>query len=84
MTKIMNIIRAWLPLAVLATAFCGLAYVTVQQALRQDANDPQIQMAEDTAAALDKGAGSDAVLPAQHVELASSLAPFVILYDASG
>jgi hypothetical protein len=50
MQRIQNILRAWLPIAVVTAAFCGLAYLTVQQSLRQGANDPQIQMAEDAAA----------------------------------
>ena len=45
MKKMRNILRHWFPLAVVATAFCGLVYVAVQQELRQNANDPQIQMA---------------------------------------
>ena len=63
MRRMIAVFRVWLPFAVIVTAFCGLAYVTVQQALRQGANDPQIQMAEDAAAALDGGAGVDAIVP---------------------
>ncbi len=84
MRRMIAILRVWLPLAVVVTAFCGLAYVTVQQALRQGANDPQIQMAEDAAAALDGGAGVDAVVPKQQVEFSRSLAAFLIVYDADG
>ena len=46
-------IAVFLPLAVLATLTCGLVYAEVQQALRSGANDPQYQMAEDTASRLD-------------------------------
>ncbi len=50
MQRILNILKAWLPIAVVTIGLCGLAYLTVQQSLRQGANDPQIQMADDTAA----------------------------------
>jgi hypothetical protein len=58
MQKIWDILRHWLPLAALTTALCGLVYLAVQQALRQAANDPQIQMAEDAAYILSQGTGS--------------------------
>lgn len=79
-----NIIKAWLPLAVVITAFCVLVYLAVQQAQRADANDPQIQMAEDTAAALNGGATVDAVVPKASVEISKSLAPFLVIYDRDG
>jgi hypothetical protein len=74
----------WLPFAVIVTAFCMLGYVTVQQSLRQGANDPQIQMAEDAAAALTSGASAESILPKAQVEMSTSLAPFLVLFDSSG
>ncbi len=82
--KLKSILKTWLPLAVAATAFCALTYAAVQQALRQGLNDPQIQMAEDAAAALDGGAAVDSILPAQKVDMARSLAPFIVIYDRNG
>ncbi len=84
MSKMRNTLRVWLPLVVVVSAFCGLVYVSVQQVLRQGANDPQIQMAEDAAAELDSGSAVDAVAPKAQVELSKSLAPFLDIYDASG
>ena len=84
MSRAMNILGTWIPLAVVVTAFCALAYMTQQQALRQGANDPQIQMAEDAAAALNQGADSQAVLPQTRVELSTSLAPFLMVFDVTG
>ena len=78
------IFRTWIPFAVLITIVCGLVYASVQQVLRQAADDPQIQMAEDTARALDSGSSPEAVLPAGQVEVSRSLAPFVVVYDQSG
>ena len=71
----------WVPLAVALTGLSLVVYVAVQQDLRQSANDPQIQMAEDAAAALDGGASPDAVLPGRQVELSESLAPYVMVFD---
>jgi hypothetical protein len=79
-----NIIMKWLPLAIATAGLCGLGYLTVQQSLRMGANDPQIQMAEDAASALDGGASLDTIVPATGVELAASLAPFIIVFDDSG
>jgi hypothetical protein len=84
MSRIITIFRIWLPLAAIVTALCALSYMTVQQSLRQGANDPQIQMAEDAASALDNGTSADAAIPNQQVELSRSLAPFLVVYDASG
>jgi hypothetical protein len=84
MKKIKHILKSWLVLALIATMFCGLAYVTVQQALRQGANDPQIQMAEDIAGQMEAGASAASVLPSSSVDLSRSLAPFVILFNGQG
>ena len=84
MNKLKNTFRVWLPFAVVICAFSGLAYTTVQQSERQAANDPQIQLAEDTAAALDGGATVDSVIPKMQVEMSTSLAPFIVLYDNDG
>ena len=65
---------AWLPLACLLTLVCLLGYALVQQDLRQSANDPQIQMAEDGV--------SPQSLPT--VDISKSLAPFVIVFDENG
>ena len=84
MDRLTSIFRHWLPLAALAVALCGLIYLIGQQILRQSANDPQIQMAEDAAAALSNGADAQALLPSGNVDMAHSLAPFLIIFDDSG
>jgi hypothetical protein len=71
-------------MAVVSTLLCGLVYLAVQQSLRWGANDPQIQMAEDAAAVLTGGQQPESVLPANHVELSTSLAPFMVIYDNTG
>jgi hypothetical protein len=82
--KIKNIFRVWLPFAVVSTAFCALAYAAVQQDQRSGLNDPQIQMAEDTAYALGNGATIDSIIPTTKVEMTRSLAPFMVIYDLNG
>jgi hypothetical protein len=84
MRKIKAIFKNWSMVALVTTAFCGLVYVTVQQTLRQSANDPQIQMAEDIASELENGRTIPVIMPANQVDLAHSLAPFVILFDDQG
>jgi hypothetical protein len=81
MLKVKSILRHWLPMAVVVTATCVLAYTLAQQLLRTGANDPQVQMAEDAADALAAGQAPEAVLPSAQVDLARSLAPFLIVYD---
>lgn len=84
MNKLKLIFKAWLPFAVVITAFCALVYASVQQAFRQGANDPQIQMAEDSADMLADGGNTDALVPVSKVSVSKSLAPFLIVYDADG
>jgi hypothetical protein len=84
MEKIKYILRQWIPLAIVVTAVCGLVYLAVQQGLRQTANDPQIQIAEDAAAALENGASVESVVPADKVAAERSLAPFVMVFDDRG
>ena len=74
----------WLPLAFCLTVLAGLVYGAVQQNFRQGANDPQIQMAEDAAIQLQDGAQAQTVVGGDKVDLSRSLAPFLIVYDATG
>jgi hypothetical protein len=67
-------------LAAGVTAFTSAA---VQQNYRFSADLPQLQMAEDGATALDNGKTAAEVVGAGQVDAASSLAPFMIVFDAS-
>lgn len=84
MNRFKNILRAWLPFIVTITAFCLLVYASVQQAYRQSADDPQIQMANDAVNALVQGQSAASLIPATKVLIADSLAPFLIIYDSAG
>jgi hypothetical protein len=74
----------FLPLAVLATLLCGVVYLIAQQSLRSGANDPQVQVAEDAARALDTGSQPSSVVDPTTVDLDRSLALFVIVFDGAG
>ncbi len=69
---------------ILATLFSLLIYATTQQVYRQSANDPQIQIAEDTAAGLAAGMPANSLSPAPGRTIDQGLAPFVVIYDESG
>ncbi len=84
MQTIKNILKTLIPLAVVITLLSGLLYGTLQQVLRINANDPQIQMAEDAATSLTNGKPIDSVVPGPQVDIATSLAPYIIVFDNSG
>ena len=83
MGRVANILRQWLPLAAAGVMICGVIYIVAQQGLRMGANDPQIQMAHDVAAALAEGQAPAVLVPTAPVELSQSLAPFIIVFDDS-
>jgi hypothetical protein len=70
---------------VLVTIVLGCVYVADQQMLRQGANDPQIQMAEDAAAALARGASAPAIVSSgAQIDIAKSNSPFIIVMNSKG
>ena len=69
--------------AVILVVIFGTIYGVVQQAQRSDANAPQMVLAEDAAAALNRGA-TPSSLATGHIDMGSSLAPFVIIYSKNG
>ncbi len=77
---------SWLPLAIAIIIMSGLIYVVVQQNYRMTANDPQIQIAQDIAVALNKGdVQAEAIVPPTPTsEIATSLSTFVAIYSATG
>jgi hypothetical protein len=74
----------FLPAAVLLTLTCGLVYGEVQQDLRNGADDPQVQLAEDAAARLDAGSPPASVVGSVSIDLGRTLSPFVAIYDPAG
>lgn len=73
-----------LVLAGLATVLSLALYGIPQQVLRMGANDPQVQLAGDFAAQLEQGVSPEDAMPSGHVDIAHSLAPFLIAYDQTG
>ncbi|MDR3773290.1 MAG: hypothetical protein P4L26_08085 [Terracidiphilus sp.] len=79
-----------LVLTALSTGLALALYSIPQQVLRQGANDPQIQMATDLAALLDRygvtdGLHQGALLQSGGVvDMARSLSPFLIVYNDQG
>lgn len=60
-------------------------YAIPQHVLRSGLNDPQVQLASDTAARIEQGAApTEAVPSSQQIDMARSLSPFVIVYDEQG
>jgi len=75
-----TLVRHWLPLAVAVTVLAGTAYAIGQQIVRADANEPQVRLAEDAAARLQAGATPTGVIPPRESDIATSLAPWVLVY----
>jgi hypothetical protein len=82
----------WLPLCVGVTFICLLVYAAVQQNYRQDLNDPQIQMAEDTAMYLESTTSPrdvPEIISAYDqdggpIDFGTSLAPWIAILDPNG
>jgi hypothetical protein len=73
----------WLGVIVIILLTFGTIYTVTQQAGRSAANDPQIQIAVDAAAQLDRG-DHPLIVTSGQTDIEASLAPFVIVYDKSG
>ena len=74
----------WLPVAAASSVLAFALYGGVQQAQRAAADDPQLQMARDAAAALTAGAAPQEVAAGAPVDIRASLAPWIAVYDAGG
>ena len=64
------------------SAVCLLVHLEIQQSLRQSANDPQIEMAEDAAATAANG--GEVPLRPRKIEISQSIAPYLIVLDSVG
>ncbi len=76
-------VSIWFAAVFIIVIIFGTIYAVVQQSQRMAANSPQIQLAEDTAAVLVKGA-QPAALVHTSVAMDKSLAPFTNIYDKYG
>jgi hypothetical protein len=82
----MLFLKKFIFIAVILTIIFGFAFTLSQQVLRQSANDPQIQIAEDSAVTLARGEGPDFYRSNVYgsVEVTKSLAPFLMTFDGNG
>jgi len=81
--KTRDILSAWLPLTVAITGVCALVFLVVQQSYRNSLNDPQIQIAEDSARVIEAGVSPKALAPqGVGIEISASLATWFAFYDA--
>ena len=69
-------------IAIITTVF-GVIYVTVQQCYLSGADDPQIQLVRDINLKLHTGKSIDRFFD-DSINIAQSLSPFVVLYNANG
>lgn len=77
--------RIWLIAAILVTMLFGVLYVAMQQCLRQGANDPQVSMAQDATMELDRQRDPTSFnFNDTAVDIAYSMAPFILVYDRAG
>jgi hypothetical protein len=83
MPRLTKTFKTWLPLAFVGTALAVLVFASVQHISRMDAYDPEIQMAEDTAAALQAGTTPLSLQMGEPVDMYASVAPFIITTDAT-
>lgn len=81
MRFLLKIFLKWLPLAVATTLLALMVYVGVQQSYRMGANDPQIQIAEETANKIESGTQPSTLIPSQKVNMTSDLSVFINYYD---
>jgi hypothetical protein len=79
-----RILLVFLPIALGLTLVLTVTYINEQQILRLGANEPQIQLAIDTANALGSGATSTPIVIGKQVAIEKDLSPYVIIYDEGG
>jgi len=78
------IFSEWIPLVFIATVLSVTFFLVIQQDLRESANDPQIQTAQETALAIAAGQPVLSVLPEQKVNISASLDPFIMVFGLNG
>ncbi len=75
---------SFLPIALAVTLTFLTFYVAIQQNYRMNANDPQIQLAEDISSQLANGAPYQYFMPNVKIDISKSLGTFLIIYDNNG
>lgn len=76
--------KYWIASLIIINFIYGTIYTIGQQILRQSANDPQIQIARDTSIAMAQGELATTPTTTKPLDIATTLAPFTIIYDENG
>lgn len=80
-----HIFVKWIGFAIITSVIPVLVYSASQQILRQNANDPQIQLSEDAAARLSQGDSVNLVSgQTQTIDIAKSLSVFAMIINEEG
>jgi hypothetical protein len=84
MINVSKRIRLWLTLALSSTLLVGLVYAAQTQQNRQEADRPLLALAEEKLKALKGGESTANDVSTAPAEAASSIEPFVSVYDPDG
>lgn len=79
-----KMLKLWFPIAVATTVIFLTFFLAIQQNYRISANDPQIQLAEDISTDLSNGQNPQYYIPPKKIDMETSLANFLIIYDSKG
>jgi len=82
--RVSGILRTWLALSLCWTLAAGAIVLVQHQVLRQQADEPQAQLAEDAARRLDAGDARVPAIAGDDVAIENSLAPWLVVYDQAG
>lgn len=85
MNKYANIFKSWFGYAAIVTLLCGIVYIVGQQGFRASADDPQYQMVEEAANAINHGTDPKSLpVVIKPMEISETLSPYIIIYDKTG
>ena len=80
----LKVLMYWACVVAALSCVCGLLYMSGRYILRQGADDPQIQMAEDAAVLLAMGRAVENIVVGPKIDIATSLSPYVVVYNGVG
>lgn len=79
-----NKFKNWLPLGIAITVICALVYFLAWQALRMQANDPQVEISEELSKAVMEVEDPAQFDPPQKLDISKSLSAYWIVYSQDG
>ncbi len=72
----------WLQYAIIILVVGGVGYLGLQQVYRSGADDPQVQIVDDVARAVEGGVDPAQIIPNPSTDVAVSLSPFLASFSA--